>query len=253
MVRPVLAIGWDVGGWRGTRQGLATVSLSPEGGFTVRCLPRSRSLADLAQAGPLEDFVHFVAIASGDVAAATTHRVVLAMDAPFGFPAAFQRLANRTTEPVNLSAGILANPYAFRRTDVRISERFKMPLSASFDKLGNNATVAMHYLSSWRAQGLRVLPFDTDDGRSPVALEVYPAVAGPARGIDPNWLDPMQSCSDGTPDPHQRDALICAGLAMAYAHPGHSRLPRLEGAEPDMPEGEGWIFAPVGRWEAPPD
>lgn len=63
----------------------------------------------------------------------------------------------------------------------------------------------------------------------------------------------MLSFSVGTPVPHQRAALICAGLAMAYAHPGHSSLSKPEEADPDLPEGEGWLFAPVGRWEDPPD
>jgi hypothetical protein len=247
MPRSVIAIGWDVGGWRGTRQGLATVAWSQEHGFTVYCVRRSQSLAKLAKAGQLEDFDQFVKIASGGASAAS-HRVVLAIDAPFGFPFAFRQLLAGATSRVNVARGILDNPYAFRRTDLRIKDRFKMPLSASFDKLGNNATVAMHSLSIWRAAGLRVLPFDEDDGESAIALEVYPAVAGPGQGLLPMWLDPLLSCSAAHPDMHQRDAVICAGLAMAYAQPGLAGLPRLRGPEDDLPEGEGWIYAPESEW-----
>ena len=31
--------------------------------------------------------------------------------------------------------------------------RFKVPLSASLDKLGNNANLAMHYAMGWRQEG----------------------------------------------------------------------------------------------------
>lgn len=248
MSRPVLAIGWDVGGWRGTKQGLATVAWTPDSGFAVRCLARAQSLAGLEREGRLEHFEQFVLAASGATASTSTHRVVLAMDAPFGFPHSFRQLLAGSASPVEVTSGMLKNSYAFRRTDLSISERFKMPLSASFDKLGNNATVAMHYLSSWRKEGLRVLPFDEDDGEGAIAVEVYPAVAGPVRGVLPAWLDPLLSCANARPDLHQRDAVICAGLAMAYVAPGLNGLPRLQGPETGLPEREGWIYAPEGDW-----
>jgi hypothetical protein len=51
-------------------------------------------------------------------------------------------------------------------------------LSASFDKLGNNATVAMHHARRLAQQHrAHVLPFDEPDGAAVSIIEVYPALA----------------------------------------------------------------------------
>ena len=162
MQRPVVAIGWDAGGWRGKKQGLAALVCHENGEISLLQRPTGRSLEQWDEVRRLDEFIQ---VATAGTVTRQSHRVV-AIDAPLGFPSAFTHLLNGEAAVVDLEKEMIHNPYAFRETDREIAARFKMPLSASFDKLGNNATVAMHYVSGWRGEGPRVPPFDEDDPRS---------------------------------------------------------------------------------------
>ena len=76
-------------------------------------------------------------------------------------PLAFTELLARRRE-LRLSkwGAELDNPLAYRETDRHIYRTFlKRPLSGSFDKLGNNATVAMVHTSArdrWPTSGRAV-------------------------------------------------------------------------------------------------
>jgi hypothetical protein len=130
-------------------------------------------------------------------------------------------------------------------------EHGKKPLSASFDKLGNNATVAMALTRRWRDhEGFRVLPYDElGDGRR-VVIETYPAlfkrkgvVVERARSLLPEGL------VDGS---DEKDATICALVAAAYANASDPPLPKIVG--PEAAGCDGWIFAPSREWmESPPE
>ena len=84
---------------------------------------------------------------------------------------------NDDTRPI-IEAIEIDNPLAYRETDRHVYRAFgKKPLSGSFDKLGNNATVAMVYTRRLSATGqLRVMPFDEPLIGIPTAIEVYPAL-----------------------------------------------------------------------------
>lgn len=239
-VPAVLAIGWDVGGWGGRRHGIATIRYSSGSHWSTACAPTAVRLP----AG-LESFDEWKAWACGlcgHSSAAT--RVVVAIDAPFGLPVAFGDLLDWRPAQLPRERMLVTNPYALRKTDRWVAARFKLPLSAAFDKLGNNATVAMHHLAFWRAQGVRVLPFDADDDACPTALEVYPAIVRTDReGSQPEWVRTLLSdCPRG--DLHTDDALVCAALALAWACPGAAGAPRLERAPSELPDREGWIYYP---------
>jgi hypothetical protein len=237
----VLAIGWDVGGWEGDRQGLAAFRFV-DGRPTLiaaraDCLPKKGSLT----------LSEFVAWAIGEPSKQhATERLILAIDAPFGFPRSLRNLLNGTPVSEWMREGQISNPYAFRWTDRVIHSRFKTPLSASFDKLGNNATVAMHHLAIWRREsGLRVLPFDTAEDTASIAIEVYPAIvrAG-AGGARPQWYHQLApDWADASGD--AADAVVCAALALAWAFAGQWGLPHLEAPPADCRD-DGWIFYPSG-------
>lgn len=245
MQRPVVAIGWDAGGWRGKKQGLAALIREETGQIRLLQPPSGRSLEQWGEAHRLDRFVE---VATAGTATRKSHRVVIGIDAPLGFPSAFTKLLNGTATAVNLEKEMIHNRYAFRETDRVIAERFKMPLSASFDKLGNNASVAMHYALGWREQGLRVLPFDVDDGVSDIAIEVYPAIVCESAGGDrPSWLQPILNLAEGLErGSDTQDALVCAALALAYHSCGTGGLPRMAGPDRELPKGEGWIYTPEG-------
>jgi hypothetical protein len=81
-----------------------------------------------------------------------------------GFPVAFSELlAQRSTPSFDPSGPEIENPLAYRETDRQIYRTFrKKPLSGSFDKLGNNATVAMVHTRRLSTAGqLRVAPAPT--------------------------------------------------------------------------------------------
>jgi predicted nuclease with RNAse H fold len=170
----------------------------------------------------------------------------VAIDAPLAFPSAFVELLAQGMLPVMTGTREIDNPLAYRDCDRFIARTHgKKPLSASFDKLGNNATVAMTVTRRWRAQGFRVVPFDDPgDGRR-LALETYPAlfkragvVVERARALLPRGLH------DGT---DEQDAALCALAAVAYSGAEDSRLPKL--VPPPSGEGkDGWIFGPTRAW-----
>lgn len=243
MQRPVVAIGWDAGGWRGKKQGLAALARDEGGHIRLLQPPSGRSLEQWGEAHLLDRFVE---VATGGMVSRRSHRVVIAIDAPLGFPSAFTGLLNGTAGTVDLGMEMIHNRYAFRETDRNIAGRFKMPLSASFDKLGNNATVAMHHVQGWRQQSLRVLPFDEDDGVSDIGIEVYPAIVCDAPGGErPAWLqqilDLAKELERGS---DTQDALVCAALALAYHSQGSHGFPRMVGPDRELPAGEGWIYTP---------
>lgn len=185
----------------------------------------------------------------------TKYSIVLAIDALLGFPAAFSDLLAKHAIPaVDPNAGEIENRLAYRDTDRRIHEIFnRKPLSASFDKRGNNTSVAMVHLNRLRERGLiRVRPFDEPKNGIPTAIEVYPAVV---KGRKRPGTEALAHCNDVMhallPDDVQRgtdecDACLCALLALAYGHAGTTpSLPALEGPPSgDAFAREGWIYYP---------
>lgn len=250
----VISIGWDVGGWRGTKQGVAVVSAS-RSSAPRWCGPARTTTAAELLANGLDELLRDTALGP----AATVlreHRVVLAIDAPLGFPRAFRQLvASAWGANVDAIADAeIDDPFAYRECDRYIASKYgKRPLSASFDRLGNNATVAQALLARWRSElGLRVLPFDEHDPDRPVAIEVYPALSKEqprtrARSASRPWADHFPS-----PPPSlgsdEYDACLCALLGLAFDPLGiELGLPRLVDpptALQSSARNEGWIFAP---------
>ena len=236
-----LAIGWDVGGWLGRKQAVAVAVIQSDGSWSWVGRARTFNVAQILEGG-VEDLAR---IASPDLESSSDHRIVLAIDAPLSFPDRFVRmLAGETLEHVGWAREI-DNPLAYRDCDRHVAATYgKKPLSASFDKLGNNATVAMTMTRRWRAQGFRVLPFDAPDGGGRVVIEAYPAlfkragvVVERARALLPDGL------VDGS---DEKDAAICALTAVAYAGATDGSLPRL--VPPPSRPTDGWIFGPEPSW-----
>jgi hypothetical protein len=140
--QPVLGVGWDVGGWIGRKQAIA---LAEWKGHSAQWLGSSMcfSVAQLGENWSVDDLVR-CAWPDAPSEILQSHELVMAIDAPLGFPVAFSELlAGRSTPSVDPTSAEIDNPLAYRETDRHIYRTFgKKPLSASFDKLGNNATVA---------------------------------------------------------------------------------------------------------------
>jgi hypothetical protein len=171
-VKPLLAAGWDLGGWIGPKQGVAVLRfgndmewLGTATSFRLADPPTDAGLPGLIRKAWPE--------ASAEVLA--THRIVVGVDAPLGYPLAFTRLlVGDANIDVQTSAPEIDNPLAYRATDRWVYRTFgKKPLQATFDKLGNNATVARRW---FRMHDIAVLPFEAASAEESAIIEVYPAL-----------------------------------------------------------------------------
>ncbi|PYZ98247.1 DUF429 domain-containing protein [Alteribacter lacisalsi] len=238
MAQKITAIGWDVGGWMGARHGAAVCTIDHEG-ITWAKEPAVCSLPedgfwnpeDLARQGGFEaEFPE-------------DSTVVVGIDAPLSFPEAFTRFLAGDTVPAGKPGREIDNPLAYRETDRYIHKKYrKKPLSASFDRIGNNATVAMSHVKKWETDyGFHTRPFSCVKSSREI-IEVYPALVkqtskSPAAPFLHKWIP--ETAAPGT---DAYDACICALYAAAFALNG-SLLPALEGPPVEGPwQKEGWIY-----------
>jgi hypothetical protein len=155
----VVSVGWDVGGWLGRKNALAVAIWNGKG---VRWAGPVRSGLLPEQPGELPALVE--AIAGPEVASLVREglrraaRVVVAIDAPLGLPDAFRAFLVDPSFQVARPERFIDHPLAFRQTDREVSRLLgKEPLSATFDKLGNPASVAVAFARRWRQDGFTVV------------------------------------------------------------------------------------------------
>ena len=253
-----LGVGWDVGGWIGGKQGVAVARLGPSGAEWLG-IANAFCLADLRFPDwTLLDLLR-IAWRNAPEDTLTRFQVVLAIDAPLAFPIGFKQLIDTGVAPIFRPDGPeIQNPLAYRDCDRFIHSTLgKKPLSASFDKLGNNATVAMHHARRLaRLHGATILPFDPTDDNLHALIEVYPALCkhrnapcchdGIQRLLPPGSVHNSDEC----------DACICALMALAFGNTGRqSFLPPLVTPEAatiptDTLRAEGWIYHVPRQWLA---
>ena len=114
--RPILGVGWDVGGWVGGKQGVA--ALTWDDSRVQWCAePVTFRLSSFSEPCKIDDLLRR-AWPTAPSEVLQTHRVILAIDAPLGFPIAFTKLLNGDPCP-EFSAGgrEIDNPLAYRATD----------------------------------------------------------------------------------------------------------------------------------------
>jgi predicted nuclease with RNAse H fold len=241
---PVLAVGWDVGGWCGDKQAVAVAEWKDgrpsfvhpgTARFRIDALDETNGLLSMLRLAwenpPAIIFDHY--------------RVVLAIDAPLGFPLAFRDLVTGEVPETLPEAKEIDNRFAYRECDRHIYKQFgKKPLSASFDRLGNNATVAIFWARRWAWQySMAMLPFRKAEPGQHCIIEVYPALAKMPQ--KPEVFEVYKRHVPASLElGDERDAAICALMALAFESRYPRCLPPLE--EPDRPlfEGEGWIYHP---------
>jgi hypothetical protein len=98
--QPVLGIGWDVGGWIGRKQAVALAEWKDHSGKWLGT-PMRVSVAQLGENWNMDDLVR-CAWPEAPSEILQSHELVLAIDAPLGFPVAFtELLAGRSTPRVN--------------------------------------------------------------------------------------------------------------------------------------------------------
>jgi len=247
-----LAIGWDVGGWLGKKQAVAVVGVRADGSWAHVGAPRRFSMRELPADRELSvDQLLRIGWSDAPTSALDDCAVLVAIDAPLSFPAAFVRLLAGDPLPLPRLDQEIANVFAYRDCDRYVHLTYeKKPLSASFDRLGNNATLAIALTGRWRAhERFAMLPFDAPGDGQRTIVETYPAllkgkdgaVLGRARALLP-------ACVAGpAADPDAQDAALCALVAAAMLGATAPALPPIVGPVSEHC-GDGWIFAPSRAW-----
>ena len=216
-------IGWDVGGWHGQKNSLAVIDIN---GQLVEGFPITiENIRD--EEAFIKMINHFP-------------KFVLGIDSPLRFPKAFKDLLNDSLKGlIKQDYKMIQNPLAYRYTDKKIHQVFeKHPLSASFDKLGNPATVAMYYINKFKEQlECSILPFDTKSENRNV-IEVYPAILDPdvffKHGKIFECYEEMKA-KGKTGD--EKDAIKAAFIALAVYKNGFKTY-----ADAGEDLSEGWIY-----------
>ena len=240
----IIAIGWDVRGWRGNQQAVAVLKLNRARGdfkwwvsndFQFQT-DEPLSLSSLLIPTLGDNFEEYLAGAE---------QVVLGIDAPLAFSQAFTKLLTDHDSEYLPTNNQMGNPLAYRDCERWIKEQhLKTPLSASFDKLGNGATLAISLTHKLRKEGFSLIPQDGMNTTKSI-IEVYPGIVktgsrrempaiGPVHKHIPDYVIP------GT---DQYDAAICALMAAVFSGASNQlKLPEIVKFQPEFDPREGWIY-----------
>ena len=232
-----LFIGWDVGGWNcdknpDSRDALIVLD------HTAQCIgqPFWGNLRETINGATssVEFLSALLKLCEPDVSAPPQHATI-AIDAPLGFPEAFTGLITGGIDVGQIGHSSATNPYLFRHTERRLVDEGITPLSAIRDMIGSQATKAMHVVARF-APRLQERGVWTDDNCLTI-IETYPSLCRARRSLPTECEpSPKKGCKADI-----RDAKVCAKVAHAFKlspecleHPGD-----------DVPESEGWIWAPL--------
>ncbi|SES21354.1 DUF429 domain-containing protein [Salisediminibacterium halotolerans] len=243
----VIGIGWDVSGWMGNNHGAAicewkreTNRISWLGSPAEVAIPENNLLS-------LKHFIQQVD-PSFNLSSLDEHTlVVIGVDAPLGFPAAFTELLIGGRPEMVKPKREIDNPLAYRYTDREIHRVFgKKPLSAAYDRIGNNATAAMLHTKRWQEEEyFQIYPFtDPNSADRRVIIEVYPALLKEKKFKEVHEHLAEFFPSNVAPGTDAYDACICALYAISFSTNG-LLLPKLQGPPEDHEEEvkeEGWIY-----------
>lgn len=177
-----------------------------------------------------------------------SERVILALDAPLGWPAALSKslIHHKAGEHIKTAPNEL-----FRRlTDDEIHRRLgKRPLDVAADRIARTAASALSLLDEMRLRSGHQIPllWSSDQVASWGAIEVYPAATMIGHGAINRYQDSFKGYLRAPPalsllevSEHELDAMICA-LAAADFMRGVAVAPTPD--QTNVALVEGWIWA----------
>jgi predicted nuclease with RNAse H fold len=241
----IVAIGWDVRGWRGTKQAIVVLK------FEKHKEHPQWWVSDDFQFQPGQSFSlsSLVSRATGTEKQPwleQADKIVVGIDAPLAFPRAFIDLLTNNKTSITPSSTEMENPLAYRDCERWIYKQFgKKPLSATFDKLGNGATLALSLAHALVQEGFQLVPQTANDAVRAI-IEVYPAMhkiepRRAAAAIEPIHRLIPTNVAVGT---DQYDAAICSILAALHAGcEDYLGLPLVSDIHEGFDPAEGWIYA----------
>lgn len=238
-INKILSIGWDVGGWMGKKQGFSMCVWDREkhdfewmGKSLEMGLPEGHLLA------PNEIIKFFLE----EVNKYDDYQIVIAIDAPLGYPKDFVKFVNGERILNSKPSSEINNVIAYRETERHIFKTFgKKSLSSIFDKIGNNATVAISHIRMW-SDNYQFVIQPSDRVGSKEVIEVYPALIkedGKLKQLfDKAIPNDVQRESDAY------DSAICSLMGLKY-YVGEELLGVPMAKRPQHIEQyneEGWIY-----------
>tara|TARA_Y100000815_G_scaffold149537_1_gene135272 strand:- start:9869 stop:10618 length:750 start_codon:yes stop_codon:yes gene_type:complete len=244
-IMKIYAIGWDVRGWQSEDQATAVAKFDLRSNdfswLGISPLFRFQS----GTKPSLKDLVVPACGTAGLNEILASDNCVVAIDAPLSLPKALITLANGYADDLVVPEREIDNPLAYRDCERWIKAKLgKKPLSASFDKLGNNASLAQSVALRLKAEGFTIVP-QKGATMSKAVIEVYPGLlkvgnktASPVRDELKRYIPKsLELGSD------QYDAAICALVGLSYMGAGSAMaigdtLP----FDRNFDRSEGWIY-----------
>ncbi len=238
----VYALGWDVGGWMGNSNSFVLIEALNGGKQMKWHFSKKNYQLKNDSLFELDQIVN-------DLAQKTLSEIntlIIGIDAPLTFPSQFINFLNQEEMYIKKPSKEIFNPLAYRATDRYIYNKYgKKPLSATFDRLGNNTTVAISHLRYWKQKHLINLDFTELEKNRINVIETYPALCKPSKFAkafkELNNFIPA-TIKEGT---DQYDAALCALMAVQFGSENKFKiLPSLV-LPPDSDEvysKEGWIY-----------
>lgn len=235
----ILGIGWDVGGWMGKKNAFAFSQFDVEKkdfsflGKAFHTTVPSSGKFDIKKLAEEQD-IHFE----------DYDKIVIGIDAPLGLPRGFKDLIQGKIKDTGKPEKEIYSPYAYRETERHLYGKFKKKaLSAAFDKIGNNLTLALHQAHFWNKEyGFNIHPQQAQEDDSRIMIEVYPALAkmeGIYNKISPYIHHLKPTCNDD-----EWDACICSFIATVHGS-GTRFLDNFQTQLPPQDEvtkEEGWVY-----------
>lgn len=235
--------GWDVGGWnceKNRRSRDAFVVLDALGRVIGRH-KRGNFAVSIQNASCAAEWVQDIFLGSNCAESLSDgSHLLLAIDAPLGFPEALVKLAAGDCIANPLGEHGL-NPYLFRYTEQRLyAMEVAKPLSAVKDMLGSQASKAMHMIARFKLDQVSKGVWQNLSGSPKLTvIETYPGAIAAGKFTSALRAGISEGELEGW---HQDDidALHCALVARLFA----TERARFCDPPSEAPRSEGWIWIP---------
>lgn len=241
----MVGIGWDVGGWQGSRQAVAIARINAQEDEIEWLGVSDPFRIEPGSAVDLQALVCHATDRDDAESILDTNRVTVAIDAPLAFPRRFRSLVAGNGTPTSVPESEIRSPLAYRDCERWIWETFgKKPLSAPFGMLGNNSSLAMTFTAAMEERGFTLVPGEGVQPERSI-IEVYPGLLKKERKATRPAVPEIEALlPDGLEAGDPYDATICAVLALVHAGGGPAMgLPDLVGPPDRFELDEGWIFS----------
>lgn len=242
MKESIYALGWDVGGWMGKNNSFVFIKVDTEKMDLNWFIPKSNYQIKKGALFDLDKIIQdlYDQDISDDI------NLVIGIDAPLTFPEEFIKFLLNKNIYIKKPDKEIYNKLAYRETDRLLYQKYsKKPLSATFDRLGNNATVAISHIRYWQEKyNIYINPLKFENNMINI-IETYPAMLKPGK-----YEKAFDKIDDLIPESIEHgtdcyDAALCALMAVQFSFDNKfDKLPSLvyPTENKEFYQKEGWIY-----------